>query len=115
MANEVSDFLLQSAPWFTAVGAVALGYLNHRRANKTSDQDRFQSTIEELHGLYRSLVEDLGEQVSRLRELNVELTASNLELLGTLAELRKENGALSKTIKTLITRVSQLETPKRKP
>lgn len=109
MANELSNFLIQSAPWLTAVGAVALGYLNHLRANKTSDQDRFQSTITELHSLYRNLVDDLREEVSRLRDLNVELTASNTGLLHALTELRKENTVLSKTVTKLTTRVNQLE------
>jgi len=110
MSSEVSDFLLQSAPWLTAVGAVGLGYLNHRRSSRANDNTRFENTISELHALYHSLVEDLGTQVGRLRELNVELTASNVELLSTLTDLRKENTQLGKTIRTLTTRVKQLET-----
>lgn len=109
MANELSDFLLQSAPWLTAVGAVGLGYLNHRRSSRVDDNARFENTITELHSLYHNLVEDLGKQVERLRELNVELTASNVELLATITDLRKENTALGKTIRTLTARVKQLE------
>lgn len=109
MSNELSNFLLQSAPWLTAVGAVGLGYLNYRRSNKVDDNTRFENTISELHALYHSLVGDLGTQVERLRELNVELTASNVELLATIADLRKDNTQLGRTVNTLTGRVSQLE------
>lgn len=110
MAGEVSQFLIQSAPWLTAVGAVGLGYLNHRRSSRVDDNTRFENTISELHTLYHSLVEDLGRQVERLRELNVELTASNVDLLGTITDLRKENVELGKTVRTVTERVNQLET-----
>lgn len=109
MATEIPDFLVMSAPWLTAVGAVGLGYLNYRRSSKMDDNARFENTITELHALYHSLVEDLGSQVERLRELNVELTASNVELLSTITELRRENAQLGKTIRTLTARVKQLE------
>jgi chromosome segregation ATPase len=90
LADQIPLLVENFAPWLTAIGAVIFGTLSHRRANKTSEHDRFQKTIEELHGLYHNLVADLGTQVERLTEANENLTKVNDTLQKTVKELSAE-------------------------
>lgn len=106
---QLAQFLTESAPWITAVGAVLLGFLSHSRRVKTDEQEKFQRTIEELHGLYHNLVADLSEQVERVRGLNIELAESNEELTRTVSDLRDENANLIRSVKTLTRRINALE------
>ncbi len=108
--SETFPLLVENfAPWLTAIGAFAFGILSHKRSKTTAENDKFQKTIEELHGLYHNLVSDLAEQVERVTSANETFVETNKQLANTVDELTTENADLKKAIKDLTKQIRSLK------
>lgn len=112
MAQDTStaQLVIQNvAPWITAVGAIVVGIVAHRKAERSEESTRAQRAVEELHDVYHKLVNDLGAQVQRLTEQNENLQLANEKLLAALDVVNKKNAELHDTIEVLSEQVKMLK------
>lgn len=85
----------------TAVGALVMGYLAHRRGTEEVDAKSMDVHLTALREMYKELVHDLRAEVDRLQE-------ENRKLRITIQELNKEVTAGLERERSLHEQVRQL-------
>jgi chromosome segregation ATPase len=86
----------------TAVGALVMGYLAHRRGKQEADAKSLDVHLTALREMYRELVEDLRAEIDRLQEENRRLRATIQELHTEAAEALKRERSLQDQVRRLI-------------
>lgn len=85
----------------TAVGALVMGWLAHRRGKEEVDTKSLDVHLTALREMYKELVADLRAEIDRLQEENRRLRATIKELNAEAAESLKRERKLQARIRQL--------------